>query len=87
MLVKNLPQNKLFPILFFRLILDGLAGLFFLSKFNFHGIFSILKAHFALYFYFGKFYKKRLPSQKQNYYQKMSIVWEYYIKKNKQFKE
>jgi GT2 family glycosyltransferase len=87
MLVKNLPQNKLFPILFFRLFLDGLAVVFFLSKFNFQGIFSILKAHFALYFYFYKFYKKRVSSQKQNYYQKMSIVWDYYIKKNKTFKD
>ena len=87
MLVKNLPKNKLYSTLFLRLCLDGLAVVFFLTKFNFKGIFSILKAHFFLYLHFSKFYKKREKHQKQNYYHKKSIVWEYYIKKNKIFKD
>lgn len=87
MLVKNLPKDKLYSTLFFRLCLDGLAGIFFLTKFNFQGIFSILKAHFSLYLHFSKFYNKREKHQKPNYYHNKSIVWEYYTKKNKIFKD
>lgn len=87
MLTKNLPKDKLYTTLFKRMLLDGIAAIFFLLKFNFNGIFSILKAHKDFYLNFSKFYKKRQVVQKSNYYHKKSIVWDYYFNKNKLFKD
>lgn len=87
MLTKNLPKDKLYTTLFKRMLLDGIAAIFFLLKLNFNGILSILKAHKDFYLNFSKFYKKRQVYQKPNYYHKKSIVWDYYFNKNKLFKD
>jgi GT2 family glycosyltransferase len=61
MLVKNLPKNQLFPILFMRLCLDGLAGIQFLVKGKFSHFFAILK-HILLFIVLAiNFIKKELP--------------------------
>jgi hypothetical protein len=86
MLVKNLPYNQLFSTLFIRMLFDALAGIYFLKQFNFNGLLSILKAHYSFYSNFRKFYNKRNTNQTSNYFKQKSIVWEYYIKKNKIFK-
>ncbi len=81
MMLKNLPKNKIIPILFIRMILDGLAGIQFLSKGKFGHFFAILKAHFWFYPMIIKTLKKRETNQKQNYFYKKSIVYQYFIKK------
>jgi hypothetical protein len=85
MMVKNLPKNKLFPILFIRLILDGIAGIQFLMKGQFKHILAILKAHFEFYWLFYRNYNKRDDFQSTKYYFTKSIVYLYFIHKVKVF--
>jgi GT2 family glycosyltransferase len=85
MLTKNLPKNQIFPILFMRLCLDGLAGIQFILKGKFKHCWAILKAHFYYYHLANQFYKKRGTIQKSNYYKINSIVYRYFIKNGKVF--
>ena len=86
-LTKNLPQKKLFYLLFIRLILDGIAGLRFLWQGKWKHVFAILKAHFSFYFLFISMYKKRDVNQMENYYEMKSVVISYYLRKNTVFKK
>ena len=85
MLTKNLPKNRLIPIIFVRLILDGLAGIQFLYNGKPNHTWSILKAHFSFYRFFGHNYKKRGRFQSEKYYTTKSIVYLYFINKIKIF--
>ena len=85
MLVKNLPKNQLFPILFMRLCLDGLAGIQFILKGKFSHFSAILKAHFAFYCIGYQFYKKRTTFGRSDYFKTKSIVYRYFIKNGKVF--
>lgn len=85
MLTKNLPKNKLFGILFSRMILDGIAGIKFLFEGKFHHFLAVLKAHFSFYYMISKTLKKRNTSQKENYFYTKSIVFQYFIKNNRFF--
>ena len=87
MLTKNLPKNKLIPILFLRLVLDGLAGIQFIFQGKFKHFFAILKAHFHFYHLISRNLKKRNQIQKQNYYFQKSIVYSYFVKGGKVFEE
>lgn len=78
-LIKNLPKKQLIPVLFIRMVLDGLAGVQFLLKGQVKHLFSILKAHFSFYKGISRMYKKRDTHQETNYYYKKSIVWSYFI--------
>jgi GT2 family glycosyltransferase len=80
MLTKNLPENKLIPILFARLCLDGVAGIQFLFTGKFKHCLAILKAHFSFYSLINKILKKRSDKQAENYYHSKSIVYSYFIK-------
>jgi GT2 family glycosyltransferase len=85
MLTKNLPKNKLYWILFCRMILDGIAGLQFLSKGKFNHFLAILKAHGSFYSLFSSNLKKRDKFQTEKYYNTKSIVYSYYINRGKVF--
>jgi GT2 family glycosyltransferase len=85
MMVKNLPKNKLIPILFIRLALDGIAGIKFLIQGQFKHILAILKAHFSFYWLFYRNYNKRDDFQATKYYFTKSIVYLYFINKVKVF--
>ena len=92
-LTKNSPKN-LFFLIFTRLTLDGFAALKFLSQLQFKHIIAILKAHGSFYANLPYLLRKRellkqntngnLPSK---YYETSSIVWLYYIKNQKKFRE
>lgn len=86
MLVKNLPKKKLVPILFIRLVLDGIAGIQFVFQGKFSHCFAILKAHFYFYHLIIINLKKRGATQKEGYYQTKSIVYDYFIKRQTLFK-
>lgn len=86
MLTKNLPKNKLYWILFCRMILDGIAGLQFLSKGKFNHFLAILKAHGSFYLLFLSNLKKRDKFQSKKYYNQKSIVYLYFLKKVRIFK-
>ena len=85
MLVKNLPKSKLFGILFIRLLLDGLAGIYFIFQGKFQHCFAILKAHFHFYHLISRNLKKRNAFQSNIYYKTNSIVLQYYVKNGKVF--
>ncbi|CAL2101821.1 glycosyltransferase, family GT2 [Tenacibaculum sp. 190130A14a] len=85
-LVKNLPTSRLFPVIFSRLVLDGVAGIKFLIELKPKHLFAILKAHFSFYKNLFKFLKKRGKTTKSSkYFLHKSIVWQYYALGKKKF--
>lgn len=85
MMLKNLPLNKLFPVLFVRLALDGVAGIRFLMQGKPKHLWAVLQSHFYFYLYLPKFLKKRSLLQKKNYYKINSVVYRYFVKNGKLF--
>jgi hypothetical protein len=85
MLLKNLPKNQLFKIIFIRLVLDGIAGVQFIVKGKFKHCFAIVKAHYSFFGLISRNLKKRNAIQKQNYYHTKSIVHRYFVKNGKVF--
>ena len=87
MLTKNLPENKLFPIIFVRLMLDGLAGIQFIFKGKFVHCWAIIKAHFHFYHLINRNLKKRKGNHSENYYHSRSIIYRYFIKNGTVFEK
>ena len=87
-IVKNVPKKWFLFLIFFRLLLDGIAGLKFLIELRPIHTFAILKAHLSFYKNFFKFLRKRKKLQKKvNYYIHTSILWQYFIMRRKKFKD
>lgn len=87
MLTKNLPASKLFPVLFIRLSMDGMAGIRFASKGQFGHLWAVLKSHFYFYLKLFYFLNKRQSKQYHNYYKIKSIVHLYFVTKGRIFDE
>lgn len=87
MLLKNLPKNKIFGIIFVRLILDGLAGIRFITQGKPLHCWAIVRAHFAFYGLVGSIWNKRSAKPIANYYHRKSIVWDFFIRGKKKFSE
>ncbi|WP_338764660.1 glycosyltransferase family 2 protein [Bernardetia sp. ABR2-2B] len=94
LLLKNLPSKNLFFKIFFRMILDGIAGIKFLLDGKPKFTLAVLKAHFYMYQNFSSTLQKRKANQKKFGKLKLpsivypkSIVWQYFAKKNKTFEE
>ncbi|OWP82946.1 glycosyltransferase family 2 protein [Flavobacterium columnare] len=85
MMTKNLPTSQLIPILFVRMLLDGMAGIKFLVELKPKHFWAILRSHYYFYTNFSKQFKKRSTNQKGNYYKINSIVYRYFIKNGKIF--
>jgi riboflavin kinase/FMN adenylyltransferase len=97
-LVKNETRERLLWILPLRLLLDGLAGLLFLSQGKFQHIKSIVNAHWDFFPKFKATLAKRksinelvqkvsiseLPNMAGRY--KGSVVWQYYARGKKYFR-
>ncbi len=81
MLYKNIPADKLFSTILFRLVLDGISGIKLLVDGSFADFLAVIKAHFAFYAMIPKLERKS-PRNVSKIYQK-SIVWEYFVKKQK----
>ena len=84
MIVKN-HGRYLLPLLFVRMLLDGLAALVFLIKGKPKLTWQIFLAHMSLYSHFKKFYKMRTKTNVKLYRYSSLIIWDYYIKGIKQF--
>lgn len=80
MLSKNVPSNKLIPIIFARLCLDGIAGVRFLLQGKLSHLWAVFTSHFAFYALLPKMLKKRVSYQKEDYFKESSIVIKYFIK-------
>lgn len=81
MLYKNLPTNKLFSTILLRLVLDGISGIKLLIDGSFPDFWAVIKAHFAFYAMIPKL-ERKTPKNVSKIYRK-SIVWEYFVKKQK----
>ncbi len=86
-LTKNLPSQTFIPVLFIRLVFDGIAGVRFLFQKKPLFTWAVFKAHMSFYRYFYRNLKKRSNDKTHNYYYTKSIVWQYYIKKRSRFNE
>jgi len=84
-ILKNSDRNP-YPILFVRMLLDGIAGLRFLTQGKFSHFFAIFRAHLSFYSKFRDLIEKRqqLPKKKQNFLVR-SIVWHSFVLNIKQF--
>ncbi len=89
LLYKNLPLNKLFIVFTIRLLLDFVAAIKFLTEGGFNDLLAVIKAHFSFYASLRRNYKKRnsINHKEVSEIYKNNIVWEYYIRGKKLFKE
>lgn len=79
-ITKNLPRKKAFPIIFARLILDGVAFFRFIFQSRVKHGFAILRAHLSFYRHLRRMYRKREKVNfTPNYYLVKSIVWSYFV--------
>jgi GT2 family glycosyltransferase len=88
MIFKNVPGRVLFPIIFFRLILDGISSLRYLKEGTVKDIWAVIKAHFAFYAMIPYLMKNR--SVRFLAYEELfpkSIIWLYFYKKIRKFSE
>ncbi len=87
MLLKNLPASLLLPVIFSRLVLDGVAGV----KFIFDGkpshCWAVVRAHFAFYGLIGKMWKKRGRKQRTDYFKVESVVFAYFARGKRHFSD
>ncbi len=85
-LTKN-AKGLLFPLIFVRLILDGIAGIkFFLELKPKHTI-AVIKGHFGFYYNLRRLLKQRKSTRnKIKYYQKTSIVFDYFVNNKTNYK-
>lgn len=92
LLFKNLPSNRIFPVLFVRLFLDQIAALRMLFQGNFKHFASVYKGYCRFIFSIKsllnkrKLIKRKNPSELNGYYNK-SIVFAHFIKGKKFFNE
>ncbi len=88
MLFKNVTGSKVWLLIFTRLILDGLAGIQFLFQGKWNHTIAIIKAHLSFYSLIPIYIKKRTKKTTDlNYYIIKSIVWNYFIRNNRTFKQ
>ena len=93
LLVINLPSKYLIPVLLYRLVLDGVAGLEFLLVGHWRDTLAVIKAHFSFYSKFfiwtkaRKFAKSKKTSHSYDDTFKHSIVWQYFITKKRSYSE
>ncbi|WP_109097066.1 glycosyltransferase family 2 protein [Aquimarina sp. AU58] len=86
LLIKNVPGNTVWFLIFIRMILDGLAAIRFITQGKFSHFAAIFKAHISFYTNFNTFNKKRKKLSKTGkYYSLFSVVWQYFILKRKHF--
>ena len=72
---------------FIRLILDGIAALKFLLEFKPKHTLAILKAHFSYYSHLNRLLNQRkVLKSKIKYYQRTSIVFDYFVNKKTNYK-
>lgn len=100
-ILRNTPGRKVWFYIFVRLVLDGIAGLRFLTQGQWKHIGAILRAHWAFFGRIPKYGKKRkslrqriaqvayngdLHYQEAGYY-KGSIIWAHFAQGKKRFEE
>lgn len=84
MLVKNLPKKMIIPVIFCRLILDGITAIVFWRYEGFSHLVAIFKAHMSFYRLLPKFLRKR-QNNTTSYSSKWLVPFQYFILNRKFF--
>lgn len=93
LLQKNLPSNKLIPILFLRMVLDGVSAMVYLSRFSFGFFGAVLKAHLHFYLRLRKTHKTRREFKKIASTDKVgqiyphSMVFNFIVRRQRKFEQ
>lgn len=85
MLVKNLPKHKIIPVIFSRLVLDGITAIVFWRYHGFGHLIAIFNAHMSFYTQLAKYYSAR-QNTTNNFWKHRFIPWQYFIFKRKDIK-
>ncbi|NPD46534.1 MULTISPECIES: glycosyltransferase family 2 protein [unclassified Lentimicrobium] len=87
LLYKNLEGKRLIPVFFWRLVLDGVAGIKFFIDGDYKDTYAILKAHLKFYCSLPSLYQKRrdLNQNRVSMMYQRNIVYEHFVKKIKKF--
>ena len=80
MLAKNLPFPIVLWIIFVRLCLDGIAGLYFGVKNGFPHLWAVVRAHFGFYRQLPETVKLRQQHQIKKYYQTKWLIFKHFFK-------
>lgn len=80
MMLKNLPFPKLLWLLFFRLSLDGIAGVYFLFTQGFSHFWAVMRSHVGFYAQLPGTWKRRQKHQTENYYQAKWLIFKHFLK-------
>ncbi len=85
-ITKNLPLHRSLPLVFIRLLLDGVAAVRFVTQLRVKHSFAILRAHLSFYAHFFELLEKREKNKfMPKYYITKSIVWSHFVNEVKNF--
>jgi len=79
MLLKNLPFPKLIWLIFFRLCLDAIAGIYFGLKNGFPHFCAVVRAHFGFYAQVPETIKRRGNNQIHDYFQCKWLIFRHFL--------
>ncbi len=87
-ITKNLPLSRALTLVFYRLVLDGITGVYFLLQGKFSHVRAIVKAHISYYAHVRTMLEKRNKGPfTDKYYDCTSIVWEYFVYHKKKYSQ
>lgn len=79
MMFKNLPFPRLVWLIFFRLCLDSVAGIYFGLKYGFSHLWAVVRAHFGFYAQVPGTWKLRQSHQKKDFYQSKWLIFKHFL--------
>lgn len=79
MLLKNLPFPKLLWLIFFRLSLDGVAGIYLGFKEGFPHTWAVVRSHVSFYLQLPGTLKRRQKHQQKNYFQEKWLIFKHFL--------
>ncbi len=89
MLYKNLPAGRLMGILLFRMLLDGLSAMAFMSWGQWANVWSVLRAHGDFYRALPRLRQQRVALQASARHEVLlyggSIIWQYIVLRRRTF--
>ncbi len=80
MMLKNLPFPKLIWLIFFRLCLDGIAGIRFGLKDGFPHLWAVVRSHFGFYAQAPETWRRRGKNQMNNYFQTKWLIFKHFLR-------
>ncbi|WP_370900861.1 glycosyltransferase family 2 protein [Chryseobacterium gossypii] len=78
MMLKNLPFPRLVWLIFFRLCLDGIAGVYLGYKNGLSHLWAVVRAHFGFYGQAAGTWELRQKYQKKQFYQSKWLIFKYF---------